>query len=95
MEEAVGYVNDRDKALALYVFTESSKTFQGILNKTSSGAIVRNETILQCAGKMSSEYYFTNNLKNYFNLKSKHAWDTDRYVYREGSKQTSGKLVDD
>ena len=39
MEEAVEYINNRDVPLALYVFTNSSKIFQSILNKTSTGSI--------------------------------------------------------
>eukprot|EP01016_Furgasonia_blochmanni_P016971 TRINITY_DN1991_c0_g3_i2.p1 TRINITY_DN1991_c0_g3~~TRINITY_DN1991_c0_g3_i2.p1 ORF type:complete len:349 (+),score=74.64 TRINITY_DN1991_c0_g3_i2:70-1116(+) len=43
IEEAIEFVNQRDKPLALYYF--GSKNYQRILNETSSGSISRNDAI--------------------------------------------------
>ncbi|MFE1924803.1 aldehyde dehydrogenase family protein [Streptomyces asoensis] len=39
LDEAIGFVNDRDKPLALYVFTESEETRARIAAETSSGGL--------------------------------------------------------
>lgn len=39
LDEAVGFINDRDKPLALYVFTESDTTRERIAAETSSGGL--------------------------------------------------------
>ena len=39
LDEAIGFINDRDKPLALYVFTESGTTRERIAAETSSGAV--------------------------------------------------------
>ncbi|WP_369031701.1 aldehyde dehydrogenase family protein [Streptomyces adonidis] len=39
LDEAIGFINDRDKPLALYVFTESGATRERIAAETSSGAV--------------------------------------------------------
>lgn len=46
-EEAVKYINARDKPLALYVFTDSSKTREYFLQNTSSGGVAINDTMMQ------------------------------------------------
>lgn len=46
-EEAVKYINARDKPLAMYVFTDSSKTREYFLNNTSSGGVSINDTMMQ------------------------------------------------
>ncbi|WP_327426335.1 MULTISPECIES: aldehyde dehydrogenase family protein [unclassified Streptomyces] len=39
LDEAIGFINDRDKPLALYVFTESDTTRERIASETSSGGL--------------------------------------------------------
>jgi aldehyde dehydrogenase (NAD+) len=39
IDEAIGFINDRDKPLALYVFTESDTTRDRIAAETSSGGL--------------------------------------------------------
>ncbi|MFE6337161.1 aldehyde dehydrogenase family protein [Streptomyces sp. NPDC057806] len=39
LDEAIGFINDRDKPLALYVFTESDDTRRRIAAETSSGGL--------------------------------------------------------
>lgn len=39
LDEAIGFINDRDKPLALYVFSESEETRARIAAETSSGAL--------------------------------------------------------
>ncbi|MFE9811338.1 aldehyde dehydrogenase family protein [Streptomyces sp. NPDC005548] len=39
LDEAIGFINDRDKPLALYVFTESATTRERIAAETSSGGL--------------------------------------------------------
>src|SRR5207237_4309630 len=46
IDEAIDFVNDRPKPLALYLFTSSSKTIDRVLEETSSGGACINHTIL-------------------------------------------------
>ncbi len=46
VSEAIDFVNDRPKPLALYVFTSSSDTIDAVLNQTSSGGVCVNHTLL-------------------------------------------------
>ncbi|WP_327177276.1 aldehyde dehydrogenase family protein [Streptomyces sp. NBC_01335] len=39
LDEAIGFINDRDKPLALYAFTESAEVRERLLNETSSGGV--------------------------------------------------------
>ncbi|MEU5080591.1 MULTISPECIES: aldehyde dehydrogenase family protein [Streptomyces] len=39
LDEAIGFINDRDKPLALYVFSESDETRARIASETSSGGL--------------------------------------------------------
>lgn len=39
LDEAIGFINDRDKPLALYVFTDSDVTRQRLAAETSSGGL--------------------------------------------------------
>ncbi|KAI1280819.1 Aldehyde dehydrogenase family 3 member B1 [Halotydeus destructor] len=45
-QEAVDFVNSREKPLALYVFSNNSAVFKKFRDETSSGACVRNDTVL-------------------------------------------------
>ncbi len=49
VDQAIKIINDKEKPLAFYVFTESTTTFDYISKKTSSGALVRNDTIVHAA----------------------------------------------
>jgi len=46
IDEAIDFVNDRPKPLALYIFTSSSDTVDRVLGETSSGGACVNHTIL-------------------------------------------------
>lgn len=39
LDEAIGFINDRDKPLALYAFTESAEVRERLLTETSSGGV--------------------------------------------------------
>ena len=45
--EAIGFINAREKPLALYVFTRERKVFEEFQNFTSSGSVCLNECLLQ------------------------------------------------
>lgn len=47
ISEVINYVNANNKPLALYVFSDSSKNSEYILNNTSSGGACVNEVLLQ------------------------------------------------
>ncbi len=49
LDEAIDFVNDRDKPLALYVFTNNRKTREAVLGRTSSGGAAVNQTVLHLA----------------------------------------------
>jgi len=48
-QEAIDFINDRDKPLALYVFTENAAVEDEVVAKTSSGGVCVNGTIWQIA----------------------------------------------
>lgn len=49
-EEAIDFINEREKPLALYVFTKNSRVRKAFLNNTSSGGVLINDTIMHiCA----------------------------------------------
>ena len=49
LEEAVAFVNGRDKPLALYVFSENSDEARRVIDATSSGGVCVNHTIMHIA----------------------------------------------
>jgi len=49
VDEAIAFVNERDKPLALYVFSKSSSTVQRVLDETSSGGACVNATMYHVA----------------------------------------------
>ena len=49
IDEAVAFVNGRDKPLALYLFTRNEAVEKDVLARTSSGGVCVNGTILQLA----------------------------------------------
>ena len=50
VDEAVKFVNEREKPLSMYVFTESRATFEKINQLTSAGGVCHNDTIMQAGG---------------------------------------------
>ena len=49
MEDAIAYVNDHDRPLALYLFTKSGRTTKEVLERTISGAACVNDTLMYIA----------------------------------------------
>ncbi|BCY17396.1 aldehyde dehydrogenase [Leptolinea sp. HRD-7] len=45
MDEALDFVNKRDKPLAFYIFSENRETIEHVLNHSTSGGVCVNETI--------------------------------------------------
>ena len=52
MDEAVLLINKREKPLALYVFTNNPRKFQKIVDRTSSGGVLCNDTLMQDSCKL-------------------------------------------
>ena len=48
-DEAIAFINERDKPLALYVFAQDDKVIDQVLDQTSSGGVCVNGVILQVA----------------------------------------------
>ncbi|NNU17442.1 aldehyde dehydrogenase family protein [Parvularcula sp. ZS-1/3] len=46
IDEAISFINKRDKPLALYAFTKSSDVSDRILNETSSGTLMINDAVM-------------------------------------------------
>jgi coniferyl-aldehyde dehydrogenase len=51
LDEAIGYVNDHDRPLALYLFTKSSRTRDEVLKRTVSGGVAVNDTLIYIAAE--------------------------------------------
>jgi aldehyde dehydrogenase (NAD+) len=49
VDEAIGFVNERDRPLALYVFSESDGVQERVLEQTSSGGACVNATVMHVA----------------------------------------------
>jgi len=49
LNQAIKYINNKPKPLALYIFSNSQTTQKKILNQTSSGTVCINDTIIQLA----------------------------------------------
>jgi aldehyde dehydrogenase (NAD+) len=49
VDEAIEFVNERDRPLALYVFSDSKRTQEHVLTNTTSGGAGINATVLQVA----------------------------------------------
>ena len=47
VQEAIDFINEREKPLSLYVFTEDAKIQKKFMDETSSGGLTFNETIFQ------------------------------------------------
>ena len=48
VEAAIGFINEREKPLALYVFTKDDDIAERVLAETSSGGVTVNHAILHC-----------------------------------------------
>ena len=48
-QEAIDFINEREKPLTLYLFSEDTKVQNKFMNETSSGGLTINETIFQLA----------------------------------------------
>jgi aldehyde dehydrogenase (NAD+) len=46
VDEAIDFVNKREKPLALYIFSTNKAVTEKIINRTSSGAVVVNDTLM-------------------------------------------------
>lgn len=49
LDEALSYVTNKDKPLALYYFSESHDSIEKVLNSTTSGGVTINDTIIHVA----------------------------------------------
>jgi aldehyde dehydrogenase (NAD+) len=46
IDDVIAFINEREKPLAAYIFSKSSKTREKFLNETSSGGVCLNDTVL-------------------------------------------------
>jgi acyl-CoA reductase-like NAD-dependent aldehyde dehydrogenase len=46
IEEAIGFINARDKPLALYLFTSDARVRESVIARTSSGGVVVNDVVV-------------------------------------------------
>ena len=56
LDEAIAFVNDHEKPLAFYIFTESKKTFEKVNKLTSAGGVCQNDAIMHAGGKWMPLY---------------------------------------
>ena len=47
VDDAIAYVNDRPRPLALYLFSDKRDTQQQVLEQTTSGGVAINDTLMQ------------------------------------------------
>ena len=50
IDEAIAFVNAREKPLALYVFSKSAAVCQKVSDSTSSGGFIANDVLMHAAG---------------------------------------------
>nr|DBA22865.1 TPA: hypothetical protein GDO54_013857 [Pyxicephalus adspersus] len=48
LEEAIHFINRRDRPLAVYVYSNSQRVISEVLQKTSSGSFCSNDSMIQC-----------------------------------------------
>lgn len=48
--EAIDFINEREKPLSMYIFTNNNKDRDLIINSTSAGTICVNETVQHFSG---------------------------------------------
>jgi len=51
LQEAITFVQDREKPLALYVFSKRQKVVDEVLARTSSGGACVNDAVIHISGK--------------------------------------------
>ena len=51
LDEAIEFVNVREKPLAMYVFTGSKSKFEKVSKLTSAGGVCHNDTLIQAGSK--------------------------------------------
>ena len=49
LDEAINHINDRPRPLALYLFSDDIQTQEEVLEKTTSGGVTINDTLMHCA----------------------------------------------
>jgi aldehyde dehydrogenase (NAD+) len=49
IDQAIRFINDRPKPLALYLFSSEQSSYEAVVQRTSSGGMVHNHTLLQFA----------------------------------------------
>jgi aldehyde dehydrogenase (NAD+) len=49
VDAAITFINEREKPLALYVFSCDERSIEKVVDQTSSGGVCVNETMIQCA----------------------------------------------
>lgn len=54
VDQAIRFVNDRDKPLALYVFSKNNKVIKKVLKETTSGGVCVNDVVMHVTGKKLS-----------------------------------------
>ena len=59
-DEAIEFINDREKPLAFYVFTESRATFEKINKRTSAGGVGHNDVLMHVASKSCDNHVNSN-----------------------------------
>lgn len=47
IDQAIRFINDRPKPLALYLFSSDASTYEAVVQRTSSGGVAHNHTLLQ------------------------------------------------
>lgn len=52
LEEAISFVQDHEKPLALYIFSNVQKSIDRVLQMTSAGSVCVNDAIVQGAGNL-------------------------------------------
>ena len=50
-EEAIQFVNSREKPLAMYIFSKNQDVVDKFLKKTSAGGVTVNDTVMHASGK--------------------------------------------
>lgn len=95
IDEAIAIINTVDPALALYIFSNSTKTQNKIITNTSAGSTVINDTTLQFAhpnlpfggigssgmGKAHGYYGFLEFTNQRSVLKQRRKWTTSKLIY--------------
>eukprot|EP00002_Diphylleia_rotans_P002398 TRINITY_DN11518_c0_g1_i1.p1 TRINITY_DN11518_c0_g1~~TRINITY_DN11518_c0_g1_i1.p1 ORF type:complete len:489 (+),score=96.52 TRINITY_DN11518_c0_g1_i1:51-1517(+) len=85
LEEAINYINGREKPLALYLFSSSKIIQHEVLEKTSSGGVGINDTIMQIGGKLPFGGVGSSGMGAYHGKAGFDAFSHLKPVYRTGT----------